>query len=151
MIRRLLLIVALVGTQAFAADPAIFEFDDPVQAARYQELAEELRCLVCQNQSLADSHADLAGDLRREIYQKMQEGASNEEIVDFLVQRYGDFVLYRPPVRPTTYLLWFGPALLLLLGFGVFVVAMRRRNRNLAPTLSEAEHRRMAKLLEEED
>ncbi|ADE14026.1 cytochrome C biogenesis protein [Nitrosococcus halophilus Nc 4] len=151
MIRRLLLVITLMGTQAFAADPAIFEFDDPTQAARFQQLAEELRCLVCQNQSLADSHADLAGDLRREIHQKMQEGATNEEIVDFLVQRYGDFVLYRPPIRPTTYLLWFGPALLLVLGFGVFIVSMRRRNQSLTPTLSEAEHRRMAKLLEEED
>ena len=152
MIRTLLLIVILAGPQVvFAADPAIFKFDDPSQEARFQQLAEELRCLVCQNQSLADSHADLAGDLRREIYQKMQQGASNEEIVDFLVQRYGDFVLYRPPMQPTTYLLWFGPVLLLLFGFGVFIVAMRRRHQTLTPTLSEAEHRRMAKLLEEEN
>ncbi|ADJ27761.1 cytochrome c-type biogenesis protein [Nitrosococcus watsonii] len=152
MIRTLLLMVTLAGSQAvFAADPAIFKFDNPSQEARFQQLAEELRCLVCQNQSLADSHADLAGDLRREIHQKMQQGASNEEIVDFLVQRYGDFVLYRPPMRPTTYLLWFGPVLLLLLGFGVFIIVMRRRHQALTPTLSEAEHRRMAKLLEEED
>lgn len=151
MIRMLFLLFALAGTQAFADDPAIFEFDSPAEETRFEQLTEEIRCLVCQNQSLADSHADLAGDLRREIYQKFQEGASNEQIIDFLVQRYGEFVLYRPPMQPTTYLLWFGPALLLLLGFGILVVAMRRRNQNLTPTLSEGEHRRMAKLLEEED
>jgi cytochrome c-type biogenesis protein CcmH len=151
MIRILLLIYALLSTNAFAADAAIFEFDDPAQAARFQQLAHELRCLVCQNQSLADSHADLAGDLRREIYNKLQQGASNEEIIDFMVQRYGDFVLYRPPMQATTYLLWFGPALLLLLGFGIFLVTMRKRNRMPSSTLSEAEHRRIAKLLEEED
>jgi cytochrome c-type biogenesis protein CcmH len=147
----LLLILALAGMRVFAADPAIFEFDNPAQEDRFQQLAEELRCLVCQNQSLADSHADLAGDMRREIYQKMQKGATNKEIIDFLVQRYGDFVLFRPPMQTNTYLLWFGPALLFLLGFGVLIVVMRRRHQTLTPALSEAEHHRMAKLLEEED
>ncbi len=151
MIRMLFLLFVLTGTQAFADDPAIFEFDSPAEEARFQQLTEELRCLVCQNQSLADSHADLAGDMRREIYEKFQQGASNEQIIDFLVQRYGEFVLFRPPMQPTTYLLWFGPALLLGLGFIVLVITMRRRNQTLTPALSEGEHHRMAKLLEEED
>jgi cytochrome c-type biogenesis protein CcmH len=147
----LLLTLTLAGMRVFAADPAIFEFDNPAQEDRFQQLSEELRCLVCQNQSLADSHADLAGDMRREIYQKMQKGATNKEIIEFLVQRYGDFVLFRPPMQTNTYLLWFGPALLFLLGFGVLIVVMRRRHQTLTPALSEAEHHRMAKLLEEED
>jgi cytochrome c-type biogenesis protein CcmH len=147
----LLLTLTLAGMRVFAADPAIFEFDNPAQEDRFQQLSEELRCLVCQNQSLADSHADLAGDMRREIYQKMQKGATSKEIIEFLVQRYGDFVLFRPPMQTNTYLLWFGPALLFLLGFGVLIVVMRRRHQTLTPALSEAEHHRMAKLLEEED
>lgn len=151
MIRLLFLLFILAGTQAFADDPAIFEFDNPAQETRFEQLTEELRCLVCQNQSLADSHADLAGDMRREIYRMFQEGASNEQIIDFLVQRYGQFILYRPPMQPTTYLLWFGPALLLGLGFVVLVITMRRRRQMLTPALSEGEHHRMAKLLEEED
>lgn len=104
---------------AHAADTP-FEFAQPGQAARYQKLTEELRCLVCQNQSLADSHADLAQDLRNEVYRMITAGQSDREIVDFLVARYGEFVLYRPPVSPLTWLLWFGPALLLLLAAGVW-------------------------------
>lgn len=153
MIRMLLLVFTLAGTgiQAFAADPALYAFDNPAQEARFQDLIGQLRCLVCQNQSLADSHADLAGDMRREVYQKMKKGLNNQEIIDFLVQRYGDFVLFRPPMQANTYLLWFGPGLLFLLGFGIFIVTMRRRHQALTPALSEAEHQRMAKLLEEED
>jgi cytochrome c-type biogenesis protein CcmH len=147
----LLLVFTLAGTQAFAADPALYAFDNPDQEARFQDLIGQLRCLVCQNQSLADSHADLAGDMRREVYQKMKKGFNNQEIVDFLVQRYGDFVLFRPPMQANTYLLWFGPALLFLLGFGIFIATMRKRHQTLTPALSETEHQRMAKLLEEED
>jgi cytochrome c-type biogenesis protein CcmH len=111
------LLLALVLGQAQAADTP-FEFKDAATERRYQKLAAELRCLVCQNQSLADSHADLAQDLRDEVYRMMNEGRTDEEIVGFLVERYGDFVLYRPPVSGTTSLLWFGPVLLLL-GAGV--------------------------------
>ena len=104
-----------------------FEFAEPGQAARYQRLTEELRCLVCQNQSLADSHADLAQDLRNEVYRMLVAGQSDREIVDFLVARYGEFVLYRPPVSPLTWLLWFGPALLLLIAGGVWWRIARAR------------------------
>lgn len=114
MRRRLALALALslAPLLAGAADTP-FEFADAGIERRYQKLAAELRCLVCQNQSLADSHADLAQDLRDEVYRMLNEGRTDEEIVGFLVDRYGDFVLYRPPVSRTTSLLWFGPALLL--------------------------------------
>lgn len=152
MVRMLLLvIITLAGAQAFAADPALYSFENPAKQARYHDLLGQLRCLVCQNESLADSHADLAGDMRREIYEKMKEGATNQDVTNYLVQRYGDFVLFRPPMQANTYLLWFGPALLFLVGFGVFIVVMQRRHKTLTPALSEAEHHRMAKLLEEED
>jgi cytochrome c-type biogenesis protein CcmH len=111
------LLLALALGQAQAADTP-FEFADAATEQRYQKLATELRCLVCQNQSLADSHADLAQDLRDEVYRMLNEGRTDEEIVGFLVERYGDFVLYRPPVSGATSLLWFGPVLLLL-GAGV--------------------------------
>jgi len=107
------LLLALALTGAEAADTP-FEFKDAATEQRYQKLSSELRCLVCQNQSLADSHADLAQDLRNEVYRMLGEGRTDEEIIAFLVDRYGDFVLYRPPVSGTTYLLWFGPVLLLL-------------------------------------
>lgn len=155
--RRILLqiifvLLVLAGGRAFADSPAVFEFDSPAQRARFEQFTENIRCLVCQNQSLATSHADLAGDLRWEIYRMMfKKGASNEQIVDFLVERYGQFVLYRPPMQPSTYLLWFGPALLLFIGFGTLIIIMRRRHQTLTPALSEGEHRRMAQLLEEED
>ncbi|CAH9018984.1 cytochrome c-type biogenesis protein CcmH [Candidatus Nitrosacidococcus sp. I8] len=154
MIRILFFIFALIGVNhlIFAAtDLGAYDFESPEQELRFRELASELRCLVCQNQSLADSHADLAGDMRREVYQQMVKGLSDQEIVDFLVDRYGDFVLFRPPVQWNTYLLWFGPGLLFLFGFGVFIVTMRKRNQMLTPTLSDSEHQRMAKILEDED
>src|SRR4029434_6974480 len=90
--------------------------DDPVIEQRLANLSKELRCLQCQNQTLADSPAGLAADLRREIRIQMKAGKSDQEIIAFLTQRYGDFILYRPPIRPTTYLLWFGPFVLLLAG-----------------------------------
>jgi cytochrome c-type biogenesis protein CcmH len=98
-----------------AADDIPMEFDDPATELRFKKLTEELRCLVCQNQSLADSHAELAQDLRNEVYKMVIAGDSNKEIIDYLVTRYGDFVLYRPPVKNTTYFLWFGPFLILLI------------------------------------
>ncbi|MDH5436877.1 MAG: cytochrome c-type biogenesis protein CcmH, partial [Gammaproteobacteria bacterium] len=88
----------------------------PAEEQRYRNLIGELRCLVCQNQSLADSDAELAVDMRNEVHKKISAGKSNDEIIDFLVERYGDFVRYRPPVKATTFLLWFGPFLLLALG-----------------------------------
>lgn len=101
---------------------------DPALDARYQALIREVRCLVCQNQTIADSNADLASDLRREIREMLVDGASDGEIADFLVARYGDFVLYRPPLQPNTWALWGGPAAMVLIGLIVFARVMRSRS-----------------------
>jgi len=100
---------------------------DPAVEARLNLLAQDLRCLVCQNQSLADSHAPLAEDLRREIREQMQQGKNDREVIDFLVERYGDFVLYRPPFKTSTLVLWIGPFVLLLLGASVLLRLLRKR------------------------
>jgi cytochrome c-type biogenesis protein CcmH len=112
----------VAATSAHAQTDAAFE-------ARLKTLSEELRCLVCQNQTLADSTAPLAEDLRREVRELAQQGKSDAEIKQYLVARYGDFVLYRPPVKPTTWLLWFGPFAFLLGGALVWFVVLRRRGR----------------------
>lgn len=119
------------GSAAAGTPPELVAptFTDPALQRRYEALTRELRCLVCQNQSIADSHAFLAADLRREVQRLLEQGASDAEIVEFMVARYGDFVLYRPPVSTTTWLLWFGPALLLSLGALVLVRVVRARAR----------------------
>jgi cytochrome c-type biogenesis protein CcmH len=122
--------------------------EDPVLEKRVLALASELRCLVCQNQTLADSHADLAVDLRNSIREQMERGASDKEIVGFMTARYGDFILYRPPLKAATLLLWLGPFLLLALGAALLVRRIRRRP-GAPPELSEAERARAARLLEE--
>ena len=111
------------------------------------ELSAELRCLVCQNQTLADSNADLAVDLRRQSREQLGSGKSERDVLDFMVQRYGDFVLYRPPLKASTALLWAGPFLLLLLGLFLLVRKVRSTNRQ-DPPLSEAERVRAAALIE---
>ena len=121
---------------------------DPVLEARVNKLAEELRCLVCQNQSLADSHAELAQDLKNEVRDMLRRGMSDKEAIDFLVQRYGDFVLYRPPVKSTTWLLWGGPFVLLIAGLVTLMVKLRRRASS-AP-LTEEEHAAAVSLLRDE-
>lgn len=114
--------------QAIEAPPTA---QDPVLEARLNNLAKELRCLVCQNETLADSHAELALDLRREIRDKMRQGMTDQQITAYLTQRYGDFVLYRPPVKSTTWLLWFGPFLLLIAAVGGLTFFLKRRRRVL--------------------
>ncbi len=138
--RASLLALALVaGLAAAQADPALEK--------RVTGLAHELRCLVCQNQTIADSNAPLAVDLRNQIREQLQQGASEQDVIDFMVARYGDFVLYRPPLKVTTIALWAGPFLLLALGIVVLVRRLRQR-RTPAPQLSEAERARAARLLE---
>jgi cytochrome c-type biogenesis protein CcmH len=130
------------------------EFTNPVDEARYYELIEELRCVVCQNQSLADSNAELAQDLRSEVRSMVNEGLSKPEIKDFLVQRYGDFVLYKPPLKASTVLLWLGPALFLLIAMivgGLVIRAQRRARRAPAPTLSAAERDKLQQVLEQKE
>ena len=122
---------------------------DPTIARRVEELSQTLRCLVCQNQTIADSQAPLAVDLKNQIREKIDQGQSNEQIIDYMVQRYGDFVLYRPPVKATTLLLWFGPAALLVLGvFFLFRHLARRRKERPADTpLTDAERKQARALL----
>lgn len=124
-----------------------FDFGGAVTEARYTQLIAELRCLVCQNQTLADSDADLAHDLRREVYDLMQAGRSDAQIVEFLVQRYGDFVLYSPPLRPATYMLWYGPVLLLLCGAWLLRRTLRQRQQLNAAEVTVAERTRLQQLL----
>ncbi len=106
-----------------------FKFTAAEEEQRFKDLIEELRCLVCQNQSLVDSDAELAHDLRAEVYDMMQAGNSDEQIVEFLVARYGDFVLYSPPVKPSTWLIWFGPFVLLLIAAVILFRSLRRQQQ----------------------
>ena len=125
-LRRFLTALLLcVCAAAWAADDTARDALD----ARVQAIAAELRCLVCQNQTIADSHAGLAVDLRRQVREMLQAGKNEREIIDYMTARYGDFVLYRPPVKTSTALLWFGPALLLVGGVVVLVTVLRRRSR----------------------
>ena len=122
--------------------------DDPVTEQRLISISEEMRCLVCQNESLAGSRSDLANDLRREIRTLIKEGKSDEQIRSFMVERYGDFVLYRPPVKPITWLLWIGPFVILLIGIGFLFSYLRRRNANVtAKELTAEENQKIDALL----
>jgi cytochrome c-type biogenesis protein CcmH len=148
-VRRLVLaaVLAVAPLLAFAKD-AQPTAQDPVAAGRAVALSEQLRCLVCQNQSIAESNADLAVDLRRQIHEQIAAGRSDREIIDFMVQRYGDFVLYRPPFNASTLLLWIGPALLLAAGLWALARALRDRSRAAEERpLSEEERARAARLL----
>lgn len=141
--------LAVSSAAAREAEPLA---QDPVVEQRLIRISEDIRCLVCQNESLAGSRADLANDLRREIRKLIREGKTDAEITGFLVSRYGDFVLYRPPVKPLTWVLWFGPFLLVLAGVAVLVRTLRRRQRahvlSAAPPLSDDERRQAQMLLD---
>ena len=128
--------------------------EDPALEKRVNEIAAELRCLVCQNQTIADSHADLAVDLKNQVRDMVRSGKTQDEIVDYMVQRYGDFVRYRPPVKASTYLLWAGPFLLLFLGIVVLMQNLKKR-RLLADeqetVLSPEEREHLAQMLKSEE
>lgn len=143
----LLLTLGLAAVQAGVVEPR--SFDDPADEARYRQLIQELRCLVCQNQNLADSNADLAKDLRDQTYNMIKAGKTDEEIVAFMVNRYGDFVLYRPPLKSTTVLLWLGPLVLIIIGMLILFVQVRRRAaaRQEAKDLTPEEQRRIEQIL----
>lgn len=149
-----LLVLALMAPLALAAIDT-YEFDTEEQRQRFYQLSSELRCPKCQNQNIADSDAPIAMDLRREVYRMLNEGKDNEEIVDFLVARYGEFVRYKPALTPATAILWFGPAAMLLAGFSVLLVMLRRRQKALreaaGKSLSQDEQRRLQSLLEREE
>jgi cytochrome c-type biogenesis protein CcmH len=137
-------------TLAHAAIDA-YEFRDDAERARYAQLTKELRCPKCQNQDIADSNAPIAADLRKEIFRMLGEGRSNQQIIDFMVDRYGDFVRYKPALSARTWLLWFGPAGLLVGGLimiGVIVVRRRGQGNVQDQTLSDEERLRLAHLLD---
>ena len=141
----LLLMTAL--TPAAWSGEAAPAADDPVLERRVQDLSAELRCLVCQNESLAGSRAPLAVDLRNQIRERMRQGETDQQIVDYLVSRYGDFVLYRPPLKATTLLLWLGPLLLLVAGFAVLIRRLTRPRTASVVELSDSEREQARALL----
>jgi cytochrome c-type biogenesis protein CcmH len=141
------LMIALACFMAKANEAAPLA-EDPAIEQRLNKIAEELRCLVCQNESLAGSRSDLANDLRREVRTMIKQGKTDQEVRDFLVARYGDFVLYRPPVKPTTWLLWIGPFALLLGGILALVLFVRRRQPEAPAPLSPEEQRKAQALLD---
>ncbi len=143
----LMLLICLLPTFSYAGQAKDLA-DDPVLEQRMVKLAENLRCLVCQNESLASSRSDLAKDLRQEVRDKMNQGMTDQQIIDFLVSKYGDFVLFDPPVKSYTLLLWYGPFALLLIGLVGLVLQMRKR-KNAAPEsqLSAEEMQRASALL----
>lgn len=152
-----LLAVALLGlTLCGVARAAIdtYEFPNEGERQRFRDLTTELRCPKCQNQDIADSNAPIAADLRKQIYEQLQQGKSDDQIVDYMVARYGDFVRYKPPVNERTWLLWFGPAALLGLGvlvIGVMVARRRRAASGATVTLSAEEQARLNQLLDNQD
>lgn len=153
--KRTLRFFLLIGTMSFYsatwADEARPLQENQVVEAQVQRLSEELRCLVCQNQTLADSHSELANDLRQEIREMAARGMTDQAITDYLVQRYGDFVRYKPPLKSSTVLLWFGPFLLLLGALsGLLIMLRRRASATEDLPLSDEEARKVNALLSEE-
>ncbi|MGD0961219.1 MAG: cytochrome c-type biogenesis protein [Methylomonas sp.] len=150
---KLILAAALLLFSGSAAAVVEFhEFKQPEQEQIYQNLIKELRCLVCQNQTIADSNADLAKDLRRQVHEMVEQGQSKQQIADFMTARYGDFVLYRPDFNLKTALLWLGPLLFLLAGLLTVILFIKRRAlKPDAVVLSEAEQKRLRALLEKGD
>ena len=148
MTLRIIALFLLMFSLQLSAAEVILDFDSPKQEQRYKSLIDELRCMVCQNQNLADSNAELAEDLRDRTYDMIRTGASDDEIIDYMVERYGDFVLYRPPVKTSTLLLWYGPALLLLIA--VYAVWRHtRRKSQLSPTqISDSQRKKIRQLLD---
>ncbi len=128
-----------------------FTFATEAEEQHFKDLLAELRCLVCQNQSLADSDAELAHDLRVEVYGMVQQGQSDTQIIDFLVERYSDFVLYNPPLKPATWLIWFGPFVLLLIAALLLLRALRRQRQVPAAEISVADRARLDELLGKPD
>lgn len=146
----IVMLLALLGLARAADAPSIAA--DPALEARVNALAAELRCLVCQNQTIADSNADLAIDLKNQVREQLKAGRSETDVVAYMTQRYGDFVLYRPPFKASTVLLWAGPALLVLIGLALFWRSLRRsQSAPVAATMNDADAARAAQLLAADD
>lgn len=140
-------LLTLLTSAGFAAIET-YEFANPQEESRYQKMIAELRCLVCQNQNLADSNAELAKDLRAKTYEMIKAGSSDSEIADFMVARYGDFVLYKPPLKTRTLLLWIGPFAILLIALIVYAMTIRKSRSGGA--VSSEERARAAKFLDQD-
>ena len=152
MKRIFLAVVCVFSLGGAIANEAAPLADDPVTEQRLISISEEMRCLVCQNESLAGSRSDLANDLRREIRILIKEGKSDKQIRDFMVERYGDFVLYRPPVKPITWLLWIGPFIILVIGIAGLLTYLRRRNSSIPNViLTDADNQKIDALLKASD
>jgi cytochrome c-type biogenesis protein CcmH len=146
----LFVLISLSSSHVQASPVDTYEFKDEVTKIRFNALTKELRCPKCQNQNLADSNSPIAADLRREVYDLLNEGKADIEIVNFMVARYGEFVLYRPRVSSLTYILWFGPALLVLIGIVVVVMVIRKKPKVQAEeTLSAEQQSKLDNLLKE--
>ena len=150
--RNILIILSLffVLNPASYAAVEIKKFESPQQEQRYKNIIEELRCLVCQNQNLAGSDAGLAQDLRKQVYKMLREGQSDKEILDFMVTRYGDFVLYRPPFKASTFFLWVGPFIIFAIGLFVLLRFIRQRKNVVATTLTDNDKEKLKQLLDED-
>lgn len=155
MLARIFYLAALLFLSSFSvmAMPSQTQaFDDPVMEKRYQSLIKELRCPKCQNQNLADSNSQIAVDLRNEVYDMLQQGKADMEITSYMVDRYGEFVLYRPKVNELTYILWFGPAVILFVGVVIVVIAARRKAANKKELdLSAEQQQQLDEILKEKD
>ncbi|MGJ0485948.1 MAG: cytochrome c-type biogenesis protein [Methylomicrobium sp.] len=145
------LIFLLLWVGASLAGVEYREFANPEQQEAYESLTSELRCLVCQNQTIADSNADLAADLRRQVYEMLQKGQSKDEVLQFMTERYGDFVLYNPPFKTKTLLLWVGPLVFLLIGVVCIVAFVRRKQAQPQQSLSDEQRQKIRRLLDEGD
>ncbi|CAJ1875703.1 TPA: cytochrome c-type biogenesis protein [Aeromonas hydrophila] len=153
-IASLLLLAGLSGAGQALAAIDVYTFDSDAQEQTFRELTKELRCPKCQNQDIADSNAGLAKDLRDKTYQMVREGKDKQEVVDYMVARYGNFILYNPPLMASTLILWLGPLLVIVIGVGMVVLRSRRRPAAATPAdsaLSAEEQRRLAALLKEEE
>ncbi|MCK4865329.1 MAG: cytochrome c-type biogenesis protein CcmH [Gammaproteobacteria bacterium] len=149
--KRLIIVLSLfISLTTLEAAVEVKTFESQQQELRYKKLIEELRCLVCQNQNLAGSDAGLAQDLRKQVYKMIRAGNSDEEILDFMVTRYGDFVLYRPPFKATTFLLWIGPFIILAIGMLVLIRFIRQRKNVVVTTITNNDKEKLKQLLDED-
>ncbi len=150
--KKLIIILSLL----FLLNPSVYaavevkQFKTPQQEQRYKKLINEFRCVVCQNQNIADSNAELAKDLRKQVYKMINEGKSDDAILDFMVTRYGDFVLYRPLFNSTTFLLWVGPFIIFVIGLFVLINFIRQRKKVVITTLSNNDKEKLKQLLDED-
>lgn len=146
----MLIFATSISLCVFASPVDTYKFTDPVKKQRYQDLIEELRCPKCQNQNLADSNSPISQDLRKQVYDQIQQGKADQEIVDYMVYRYGEFILYRPKLNQKTYFLWFGPIVFIAFGAILMIIFVRRQKKQIS-TINEADKAELDALLRHEN